>query len=667
MSSKFPIIEKADVIWRNNQPFSVQFQDIYFTPEDALSEIAHVFIDGNNLIQRWQQLNSDSLFTIAETGFGSGLNFLVAWDLWTKTAPDSAVLHFISCEKFPLKLEDLKRCLSNFPELRSYAAQLVDAYPVLTPGFHQLSFEQGRLKLTLFLGDVLDCYEQLLICGDAALETSLRQEFVNAWFLDGFAPAKNEDMWAAAFFHSMALLSKKDTSVSTFSAAALVKKHLASYGFEVYKMKGFGRKRHMLKARFLQAPNLKHRKRQTPWYYAKPQKIHHKKAIVIGAGFAGASISRKLAEAGWQVRIIEQHSAAGQGASANTQAVLFPKLSPFYAPLSELMLSGFLYSQQFLKAFVDPLQFKGILLLAYNEKEKKLQSAIAEWMGHYPELGSYLTAEHASAVAGITLQSEALLIKDSGYLDMQALCKQLIDHKNIKLLSNIRVDRIERQDKAWLVAGELAETVIIANAAHSIEFEQTRDHYPIKPLRGQMTAVRPWPETQFLKLPICAQAHILPPVNNNLQWIGASYHPGSADSSCRPEDDRQTISQIQSSILNYQSETEIRGSWASVRASTADYMPVVGHVPVALEFFKQYERLQFNSRQWLAHPMPSYSGLYLFSGFGSKALSTAPLLAEHLLSLIEGLQSPLSNRLIAALTPARFLYRKLIRGKSLTA
>lgn len=170
-------------------------------------------------------LDEPTKFTIAETGFGIGINFLVVWRLWEQYAPKSSQLHFISCEKHPLSIDDLIKSLSFWPQLKVEAQQLIENYPVLTPGYHHLSFCDGRISLTLMLGDALECYEQLLICGEPNLETQLRTAFIDAWFLDGFAPSKNKSMWSEALIKVIAMLSKeKTTTLATYSAAGSVRK-----------------------------------------------------------------------------------------------------------------------------------------------------------------------------------------------------------------------------------------------------------------------------------------------------------------------------------------------------------------------------------------------------------------------------------------------------------
>lgn len=239
----FPILEKANLVWRDNLPYSAVFDDIYFSLEDGMAETKHVFIQGNQLEQRWQNLTGQSFFIIAELGFGTGLNFLVTLDSWLKTAPIDKTLYYYSCEKHPLILADLKRCLDLWPSLNSLSQELLTVYPVLTPGMHHLFLCGGRVQLVLMLGDALDCYKQLLICGDPILEANLRHFAVDAWYLDGFSPAKNALMWQEPLIHTIALLSKSNTSLASFSVAKSIREALQQKGFSIEKKRGYGKKK----------------------------------------------------------------------------------------------------------------------------------------------------------------------------------------------------------------------------------------------------------------------------------------------------------------------------------------------------------------------------------------------------------------------------------------
>ncbi|TSA50585.1 MAG: bifunctional tRNA (5-methylaminomethyl-2-thiouridine)(34)-methyltransferase MnmD/FAD-dependent 5-carboxymethylaminomethyl-2-thiouridine(34) oxidoreductase MnmC, partial [Nitrosomonadales bacterium] len=160
--------------WRDGQPYSRLYGDVYFSRTSGIEETRHVFLQQNRLDARWRNLTPGSLFTIAETGFGTGLNFLSAWQLWRETAPENARLHFVSMEKYPLSPVEFAQALALWPELATCSATLLDQYRAPCPGWRRLTFDGGRVTLTLLLGDARVTLPQL-------------HAKVDVWFLDGFA------------------------------------------------------------------------------------------------------------------------------------------------------------------------------------------------------------------------------------------------------------------------------------------------------------------------------------------------------------------------------------------------------------------------------------------------------------------------------------------------
>ncbi len=218
-------------------PRSVQFDDKYFCQENGYLESLYVFCGGNNLKERFERLSENETFVIGETGFGTGLNFLSAWQLFDEHSPKSSKLHFISLDRFPLSPSDLVQALKLWPQLEKYSSQLTDEYPHITVDQPSIYFQNGRIQLTLIFDHVTD-----------ALETMRAKGFqMDAWFLDGFDPAKNPDMWQQDVFQGLAKLSKTGTTIATFTAAGFVRRGLIDAGFHTERAKGYGRKRHMLK------------------------------------------------------------------------------------------------------------------------------------------------------------------------------------------------------------------------------------------------------------------------------------------------------------------------------------------------------------------------------------------------------------------------------------
>ena len=234
----------AHINWQDKQPFSSQFNDVYFSTDDGEAETNYVFIAQNRLITRFKNLKNQQ-FTIAETGFGTGLNFLCAWQTWLTYAPAQASLHFISCEKYPITMHDLTISHQQWPEFAAMSCELIKQYHLTNSSNNSITCEFGRVKLSLLLQDASSALSQL----------STEKIQVDAWFLDGFTPSKNPDMWTEELFAQMARLSHLNTTFATFTSASAVRRGLQNVGFIVNKLAGFGKKREMLAGDFNQKHN----------------------------------------------------------------------------------------------------------------------------------------------------------------------------------------------------------------------------------------------------------------------------------------------------------------------------------------------------------------------------------------------------------------------------
>ncbi|WP_319380479.1 tRNA (5-methylaminomethyl-2-thiouridine)(34)-methyltransferase MnmD [Thiomicrorhabdus sp.] len=329
-------LHSAKIDWVDAKtPRSVQFDDIYFSKDDALEEIRYNFIDHNDLPQRFKNLPAQSVFRIAETGFGSGLNFLMAVKLWLEVSSDDRQLHFLSFEKFPMEPEDLAKVHASYADLHDYAQVLREAYPLRLPGWHELLLFDGRVRLTLWFGDVADGLPQC-----EASESSR----VDAWFLDGFAPAKNPQMWQPELYKQMARLTRTGGSFATFTAAGEVRRGLQAVGFQVEKDKGYGKKREMC---FGSLPQRRPYSSKAPWF-ARSQKISGRQAVVVGAGLAGASVAFRLAQNGWRVTVLEAQPEPAGLASGNLAGTLHPLITADWNLRSQWYLRGYESAQSWL-------------------------------------------------------------------------------------------------------------------------------------------------------------------------------------------------------------------------------------------------------------------------------------------------------------------------------
>lgn len=228
------MIQPAEVVLLpDGIPFSVAFGDVYHTVDGGLGQAWHVFLAGNHLPFRWRERDD---FTILETGFGLGLNFLVTWHAWRNDPLRSRHLHFISVEKFPFLPADLARLHASWPQFAMQSDELIRQWPSLDEGHHDLFFDDGRIQLTLLLGDAREQFPKLEAQADAI-------------YLDGFSPAKNPDMWSLSIFEQLHRLGAQNCTLATWSVAGAVRNGLKQAGFAVAKTQGFGGKRQMLTGR----------------------------------------------------------------------------------------------------------------------------------------------------------------------------------------------------------------------------------------------------------------------------------------------------------------------------------------------------------------------------------------------------------------------------------
>ncbi len=478
---------RAKLSWdEQGQPLSDSFADVYFSRDNGLAESRFIFLAHNHLPGRFQRLASSATFVIGETGFGTGLNFLACWQLWRQSAPPDARLHFLSVEKYPLARADLEQALRLWPELQPLSEQLLAHYPaVLNRGFHKLNFDAGRVNLTLIIDDAHSGFEQLLESTHPAYCQPRRP--VDAWFLDGFAPAKNPDMWQPALFRLVGQLSWKGTTLATFTAAGAVRRGLQEQGFEVEKVPGFGRKREMLRATLAQTAarpswsEFPHNSFNSPYPLAwmvhsqtPQQRQQHPpacpatnpaanlattptttpgQAVIVGGGLAGSHTAAALARRGWQVTLLERHPRLASEGSGNPQAALYAKLSHRSETLANFNLMALQFALRSYRPFwaasaggATAIGDRcGVLQLADNDNSERLQAQLVRHFG-VQDLFTPLSAAAASTASGVPLEHSGLFFADAGWLDPVALCHELTRHPNIEVRTGVEVLALEPLD-----------------------------------------------------------------------------------------------------------------------------------------------------------------------------------------------------------------------------
>ena len=649
-----PGFQHAELEWdENGQPQSRLYGDVYFSRGFGMAETTHVFLQPSQLAERFAALGSNERLVIGETGFGTGLNFLCAWALFERSAPALASLHFISVEKHPLTRADLQRALALWPELQPLAQQLLDQYVAVNPGFQQFRF--GRVALTLLIGDALDALSSV----DAR---------VDAWFLDGFAPTKNPEMWQPALFAQLARLSAPDATLATFTTAGDVRRALKEAGFAVKRIPGFGHKWESLKGQFIGTPE----EPAKPWFARPSYKPLQRTALVIGAGLAGCASAASLAARGWSVTLLERHEEIAQEGSGNPQGVLYLKLSAHGTALSQLVTSGFGYTRRLLRNLQQGQDWDacGVLQIAFDAKESHRQAALTD---AFPAgLLRAVEREEAEQLAGVVLDTGGLFYPDAGWAHPPALCRWLISHPAIELIRHRHPLELRRVGEQWKALADdevlaQAPVVILAGAADVSRFSQSA-WLPLKRIRGQITGLSATERSAALRTVLCAKGYVAP-ARDGLHTLGASFNFAERDPAPSAAEHRANLEMLEEisedlyQRLNADTDRldDLHGRVA-FRCTSPDYLPIIGPLADPAQFASAYAVLAKDARQIPQTPCPWLDGLYVNTAHGSRGMITAPLSGELLAAWLDGDPLPVPRAIAEACHPSRFLLRKLIRG-----
>lgn len=598
-------IETAQIDWQTDPlgeiPISKQFGDVYFSRENGLLETRHVFLNGNDLPTRLTGLAPHQLFMVGETGFGIGLNFLALWQLWRQVRPDNhSHLHMVSVEKYPLSLADLTRALQAWPELADLSAQLLAQYPPAVAGVHRLIFADERISLDLWLGDASDCLPMI--------ETHHR---FDAWFLDGFAPSCNPELWQQHIFSHIIRLSGIGTTFASFSVAGILKQGLRAHGVTVTRPKGFGKKREMLKA-WWSAPD------DMPSLPDAPRTQH---VAVIGAGIAGLSMAHALARRGHRVTMIDRDSPLA-GASGNPRALLAPKLGRINTVHESLHTIGWLATTRWWSTWSDQvIEPTGVVCLS-TEK----MPIDSEKLAGYPAEVCQPFVHH---------EQTALSIPKGGLLKPHALAAQILAHPHIALIQ-AQVGTLWPDDATWQLFDQQNNLLGQFDQVVLCTAKDSADLCPQLPklscIRGQVS----WAQIDSAQLPTQAYSYggyCAPMQHDGSSQLlfGASFIRQDDQADLRDADHQHNAELLAASLPDVAQALPPPATWqgrAAIRAQTRDYLPIVGAVPHL-------------DRVWV------------MAGLGSKGFCFAPICAELLCAQILGECVPLPARVVKQLDVMR--------------
>lgn len=616
-----PLIPARLAFNAEGTPYSREFDDLYHSADGGAAQVHHVFLGGNGLPERWRGAHR---FTILETGFGFGLSFLATWDAWREDPARPARLHYVSVEKHPFTAQDLAVLHAPHAGFAALSEELRSAWPLLVPGVHRLEFENGRVVLTLAFGDAAELVPQLRLAADAI-------------YLDGFAPAKNPDMWSPELLKSVARLATPGATAATWSVAAEVRVGLRAAGFAAEKRRGFARKSEMLVAHFVPARALRR----------APAQPGERSAVVVGAGIAGAAVCERLAARGWEVTLAERHLEPALEASGNHAGAFHPVISPDDSYMARLTRAAFTFLLEHWRQFdaigaAPEWRRCGVLQLARDRREDAAQRAALAALGLPLAFAQRLDRAQASACAGVGVAAGGLWFAEGGWIRPRSFARALIARSRARTRYGREAAALERAGARWIVRdreGEVlaeAGAVVLANAADALRLAPS-PHIRLRRVRGQLTYL---PPIQGLRAVLLRGGMVLPAVDG-ISVTGASFDLEDADASVRTESHEGNLERLQNIIPGAAAGLDpasLQGRTA-FRSVARDRLPLIG----ALE---------------------GLQGLYGAFAYGSRGLLWAGLGAELLASLMDGEPLPVESALAEALAPGRFALRASRRAGS---
>ncbi|SAI65929.1 tRNA 5-methylaminomethyl-2-thiouridine biosynthesis bifunctional protein MnmC [Bordetella ansorpii] len=614
-----PLQPAAFALDQDGRLYSALYGDVYHSPiEDALGQAHEVFLRGNGLPDRWR---GRSRFTVCETGFGMGLNFLALWQAWRDDPQRPSRLHMVSIEGHPFEREVLRQVLrSRAPAaLQALAGQLADQWPALLPGLHRLEFEDGAVTLTLGFGP-------------AAVMAPRLAARVDAYFLDGFAPDRNPEMWTPALFASLARLAAPDATLASWASAGHVRRALADAGFAVRREPGYGGKWHRIEGRRL------------PQAGAGPALPDDDGApvLVIGAGLAGAGVAQALALRGRRVTVIDPVGAGG-GHAGHPAAALTPVVARDDNPRARLSRAG---SQRALRRWAvygEAVALRcGTLQLERDEGRAAALAQTIAGLGFPDDWVRTVDAAEAARLAGMPVARGGVFFGDGMLVRPRPLIGALLATAGIVRVAG-QVDALTRSAHAWQaraadgrLLGE-APQVVLANAAGTPALLQAHGLLEALPRMAQMHALAG--EVTLLPAPVLGggprcvvggEGYLLPAIEG---WCvaGSTYVHGATESRVGEAGQRVNLAKAAgllaegAAMLQPLAPGALPG-WAGWRAVLPGRLPAVGAVPRA-------------------------PGLWVATGYASRGLSWSALAGDLIAAQLCGEPLPLEKDLISQVTP----------------
>lgn len=586
------------------------FDDTYFSRDGGLAETRLVFLQGCGLPERWAGRDR---FTAAELGLGTGLNVLALWDLWRRHRPSPrAILHMVTVEGFLMDAAVARTSLqASVPELGDLAERLLARWPVRTSGLQRIWFEEDGFALTVVVGEAGTWLPQLSLQADA-------------WFLDGFAPARNPLMWSAQVLGEVRRLCAPGARVATYSVAGPVRRALQELGFTLARPPGFGRKRERLEA-------------SRPAEPSQPQDCTPPaSALVIGGGIAGAAAARALVRRGLAVQVLDADTCGQTKASGNPAALVMPRLDRDATREGRFHRQAFVLAAAELARLGPPaLQATGVVETARSDRDL---ARAADLLADPPLPHDWLCDDGQGR----------LLHRRGGMIAPVDVVDGLL--AGIDRLS-VTVAQLVRRDGCWVAldaAGTVlasADLCVVAAGPAAPGLLASAGADDLLPLEGRhgTLSIAPLAAAMALPDPPLAGGAYAGPFRDGL-FFGATFDPWPLDRPPQLPDaaeHRRNQALLDRQAPDLAAALELDEAWgrAAVRVTAPDRMPVAG-------------------------PIAGAGGLFVLAGLGARGFTSAFLCAELIAAQALGEPLPVETDVAEALDPARFARRARQRAQA---
>jgi tRNA 5-methylaminomethyl-2-thiouridine biosynthesis bifunctional protein len=567
----------------HGMPCSPEYGDVHQPAGGGAAQARHVFLAGNGLPDRWRGRAS---FTVLETGFGLGVNFLETWRAARADPHAPLRLHYVSVELHPLPADALRRVHAD----DALAAALLAQWPPLVAGLHRLELDAGRVVLTLALGDAARILPRLAARADAV-------------YLDGFAPARNPDLWTPAVLLEIGRLARPGATLATWSVATAVQEGLAAAGFGLATRPGHAQKRGMLVG-------------VKPGRFAEPART--RRATVIGAGLAGSCVAERLASRGWTVTVLEREAAAARGASGNPSGVVQPVLNLADAPNARLSRAAFLYAVRRLRAMpATGFEAGGVLRLARDAAQQARFAEILARLGAPPDLAGTVDAAAAAELAERRVAGPGVWFPLGGWVHPPAVCAAHLAAHPGRIEVRLR-HAVSRAHLCTLAADALVVDATGAGLENTL---------PVAQVRGQVSYLPPSPARR-LAIAVTGDGYVAPMPGGG-HCAGASFGHDDTDLAVRSTDHADNLARVARMLPGFTAGLDAAAleGRAGLRITTPDRVPAFGLLR---------------------------EGRAIATGLGARGLVWAPLCAEIMAAQLEDEPLPVEAELADAISPVRF-------------